>query len=209
MRKQSPFLRAVFLCAVSITVSIAVSACVYGATPQQLSNWQDDPKACAEFWDTYFPKALNGDDVAAASLFRAIIQRQLVPPGRPVDEYRQKQMEFDLLALKRLSVHKYRHPTCSPPGSPFTDAGWHIYARSVDPNRVLGKKDSELYGYFISLESWSGGKCSVQTGLDYRADAWAIACRQILADDGVLPSSEAFLETIPEGAKACGYGGAV
>ncbi len=27
------------------------------------------------------------------------------------------------------------------------------------------------------------------------------------SDDGVLPSSEAFLATIPEGAKACGYGG--
>jgi hypothetical protein len=208
MRKQSPFLRAVFLCAVSITVSIFVSACVYGATPQQLSNWQDDPKACAEFWDTYFPKALNGDDVAAASLFRAIIQRQLVPPGRPVDEYRQEQKEFDLLALKRLSIHKYRRPTGNAPVSPWSEAmrnpypkgaGVHIYGEGNDPNDVLADKDREI------LSKFQKGLCPG----DSTSKAWAAACRQILADDGVLPSSEAFLASIPEGAKACGYGGAV
>lgn len=193
-------LRGVF----SLVVAATVSACVYAATPDQLSNWQDDPKACAEFWDTYFPKALNGDDVAAASLFRAIIQRQLVPPGRPVDEYRQEHMEFDLLALKRLSIHKYKRPTGNAPVSPWSEAilnpspkGRPSPYGASDPNDVLANKDREI------LSKFQKGLCPG----DSTSEVWAAACRQILADDGVLPSLEEFIATIPAGAKACGFKG--
>jgi hypothetical protein len=49
------------------------------------------------------------------------------------------------------------------------------------------------------------GICSQRTGLKNDTKEWAIACRQILADDGVLPSTEAFLATIPKDKRACNY----
>jgi len=209
--------RLVLRSVMAVAVILMVSACDFRSWPHQLSNWQDDSIACAEFWDTYFPKALNGDDVAAASLYKAIIQRRLVPPGRAVDDYRQEQKEFDLLALKRLSIHKYRRSTGNAPVSPFSEAmrspypkgfGVHVYGKDNDPNEIQEDKDREiLFQYIGSPDPNRLGICSLRSGLHASTDAWAAACRQILADDGVLPSSEELLATLPKGTKACGYKG--
>lgn len=193
-------LRSILFAAATLSVSACFSKQAY-----QLEDWQKNPKACAEFWDNYFPKALSGDDAAAASLFFAIIRRNLVPPGRSV--YSQEQKDFDLLALQRLSIHKYQRPTGDTTASPYSEAVWQGYDPLEDPHSVLARKDREIYLYTVSADYRGPSVCSLRTGLDNNTKAWASACRKILADDGVLPSSEQLLATIPKQAKACGYRG--
>jgi hypothetical protein len=194
------FMRGVF----SLVMAVMVSACVYAATPKQLGNWQDNPKACAEFWDTYFPKALNGDHEAASILLKSIRGNGLVPPDQT---YTDPQNTY-LRLLTRLAIRPYERLI----GNTF-DTHWMRQGKLY----LVGETGDIVRGYLPTLSSApnafipvikQSGKCSDKSGLsDPTQDVWAAACRQILADDGVLPSSEAFLETIPEGAKACGYKG--
>jgi hypothetical protein len=181
-----------------------------------VDNWQDNPRACARFWDNNIERAVNGNTLAASRLFYAIQSANLTPPGREVETYPgSEQKDFDTLALKRLSIRK--HHEIDAWLSPYSDSisrASFAYTEEDDPRGVHREVDELLPNYLSrdratdpshDLPRNSAGICSQRTGLKNDTKEWAIACRQILADDGVLPSTEAFLATIPEDKRACNY----
>ncbi len=179
----------------------------------RVDNWQDNPRACARFWDNDIKRAVNGNPAAASRLFYAVMSANLTPPGRQVETYLgSEQKDFDTLALKRLSIRKYDDR--GHPFAPWSDSISFDYPEESDPRGVHREVDELLLNYlsrdratdpFHELPRRSSGICSQRSGLEKGTKEWAVACRQILADDGVLPSTEAFLATIPEDKRACNY----
>ena len=178
-----------------------------------VDNWQDNPRACARFWDNNIKRAVNGNPAAASRLFYAIMSANLTPPGREVETYLgSEQKDFDTLALKRLSIRKYNNQ--GPRRSPWSSSITHLHTERSDPRGVHREVNKLLTSYLFRnevIEPSSGqiqylpAICSQRTGLKNNTKEWAVACRQILADDGILPSTEAFLATIPEDKRACNY----
>ncbi|MEQ8665253.1 MAG: hypothetical protein RIC16_05965 [Rhodospirillales bacterium] len=199
-----------------VAATLTVSACYFDFRdwPDQLSNWQADPQACAMFWDAHFPNALDGDDFAAAHLYNAVAHRRLIPPGRHLETYQYSdQMKFDLWALERLALHEYRRPKGNAPSGPYSEVvgGFSLLSKThpSDFNADMNDRALKVYEYLSGGSTYETGVCAQRTGLEHTTKTWAVACRQILAEDGVLPSSEEFSATIPVDARACGYEGAL
>ena len=178
-----------------------------------VDNWQDNPRACARFWDNNIERAVNGNSAAASRLFYAIMNANLTPPGRDVETYPgSEQKDFDTLALKRLSIRKFNDR--GHPFAPWSDSISFDYPEESDPRGAHREVDELLLNYLArdratdpshELTVHLSGICSQRSGLEKGTKEWAVACRQILADNGILPSTEAFLATIPEDKRACNY----
>lgn len=184
--------------------------------PVQPEDWSAYPEGCARLWDEQFPAAVAGNPKRAEFLYLAIARNNLVPPGRDPDNYAQRQKDFDLLALMRLSVNEY---VLAGDDAPVSDRLRRIGRmrnivyfnpathdpRGIQENalRWLGDYVGYVWPDFRSKE----GICEKRTGLSHETEEWSAACRQILADDRVLPSTEDFVATFPENTHACGYKG--
>ena len=203
---------------VAIVLLGSVPAChtYYPTSPDQPKDWRAEPQACARFWDKNFAAAIQGGTRNAEFLYTAIAESKLVPPGRDPGNYSQRQKDFDLLALMRLSINKFVPQNGGEVGlEPLWGGvefqyGTGYDAKIRDPHSTqinALRRVKEYLGYVNHNFRFGQGICAKRTGLSESTDEWSAACRQILVNDGVLPSTEDFVSTIPENTHACGYKG--